>query len=69
MTDGEGNVGTFEELYDAYKKYNKDIPIYSITFGDANVKQLKKIADLTNAKVFDGRDSLIEAFKEVRGYN
>ena len=31
--------------------------------------ELKKIAKLTNAKVFDGKTSLLNAFKEVRGYN
>ena len=46
-----------------------DIPIYSITFGDANEEQLDKIAELTNAKVFDGKTDLLKAFKQVRGYN
>ena len=49
--------------------YNKQIPIYSITFGDAYEKELKDIANLTNAKVFDGKTDLLKAFKEVRGYN
>lgn len=69
MTDGEGNVGKFKDLYNTYKQYNKDIPIYSITFGDADETQLREIAKLTNAKVFDGKNNLIGAFKEVRGYN
>ena len=28
-----------------------------------------KIANLTNAKVFDGKDGLLKAFREVRSYN
>ena len=47
----------------------KEIPFYSIMFGEADMSQLLEIAGLTNAKVFDGRTSLIQAFKEVRGYN
>ena len=69
MTDGAVNVGSFNTLENRYKKINKDIPIYSITFGSADERQLKEIADLSNAKVFDGRSDLLKAFKEVRGYN
>ena len=45
------------------------MPVYSITFGMASLKQLNNIAKLTNAKVFDGTENLLEAFKEVRSYN
>ena len=38
-------------------------------FGSSNDKQLNDIANLTNAKVFDGKTNLIRAFKEVRSYN
>ena len=69
MTDGEVNVGYFYELRNKYEKIGKDIPIYSIMFGSANEKQLKEIADLTNGKVFDGKEDLVNAFKLVRGYN
>ena len=69
MTDGEVNVGSYSYLEKKYKKVNKDIPIYSITFGSANERQLIEIANLSNAKVFDGKSDLLKAFKEVRGYN
>ena len=69
MTDGEGNIGSFRELEKTYKSINREIPIYSITFGDASIDQLNKMATLSNGKVFDGRSNLLEAFKLVRGYN
>lgn len=69
MTDGEGNIGVFKDLESEYKLYNKEIPIYSITFGDADVEQLDKMANLSNGKVFDGKLDLVKAFKTVRGYN
>ena len=69
MTDGAGNIGTFGELRDGYQKINKEIPIYSITFGDAEEEQLEKMAQLSNGKVFDGKNDLVKAFKTVRGYN
>ena len=68
MTDGLGNAGTYNDLRYAYKATSK-IPIYSIMFGSAEENQLEQIAELTNGKVFDGRTSLLSAFKEVRGYN
>ena len=69
MTDGQANVGSYSDLERRYylKKYN--IPIYSIMFGDAKESQLRQIANLTNAKVFNGKIDLVNAFKEVRGYN
>ncbi len=69
MTDGAGNMGTFEDLERMYRSINKEIPIYSITFGDAEERQLEKMATLSNGKVFDGKKDLVEAFKTVRGYN
>lgn len=68
MTDGESNDGSFSSLKATYSVTGK-IPIYSIMFGSAEEDELSEIAELTNAKVFDGRTDLISAFKEVRSYN
>lgn len=69
MTDGVSNMGNYNNLLNAYKSVRKEIPIYSITFGSAYEDELEKIAELTNAKIFDGKTDLLKAFKEVRGYN
>lgn len=69
MTDGAVNVGTFSSLRNKYNSLTSKIPVYSITFGSAEEYQLNEIANLTNAKVFDGKTDLLKAFKEVRGYN
>ncbi|MGN1298795.1 MAG: VWA domain-containing protein [Candidatus Scatovivens sp.] len=69
MTDGLGNEGTYSDLLRKYQAINKQIPIYSIMFGSADERQLEEISNLTNAKVFNGKTDLIQAFKEVRGYN
>jgi Ca-activated chloride channel family protein len=69
MTDGEVNVGSFDDLESAFKYSKKKVPVYSITFGDAEERQLNRIAELTNSKVFDGKKDLLRAFKEVRSYN
>lgn len=69
MTDGNINVGSFSDLKNKYQKLNSNVPIYSITFGSAEEKQLEEIAGLSNARVFDGKTDLLNAFKKVRGYN
>lgn len=69
MTDGLSNMGDKEEFHNYYINYKKEVPIYSIMFGDAYEDELQQIADLTNAKIFDGKTDLLKAFKEVRGYN
>lgn len=69
MTDGMANVGRFRDLQSKYLSLAKKIPIYSITFGSASEDELEEIAELTNAKVFNGKKDLVKAFKEVRGYN
>lgn len=69
MTDGEGNSGYFTDYRRAYNKLKNKIPVYAIMFGSASRYQLGEITDLANGKVFDGRNNLLSAFKEVRGYN
>lgn len=69
MTDGMSNVGSYAEFSEYYNRLGKSIPVYSIMFGDAYEYQLDKIAQITNAKIFDGKTDLLQAFKEVRGYN
>lgn len=69
MTDGKANIGNVSSLKSYYRKIKKEIPIYSITFGDADERELEEISELTNGKVFDGKSGLSKAFKKVRGYN
>ena len=69
MTDGEGNIGNYEDLAEDYNSMVLDIPIYSIKFAAADERQLRNMARLSNGKVFDGTTSLVDAFTEVRGYN
>ena len=69
MTDGMANSGSFSDLKSHYNKNKDKVPIYSITFGNSSELELKNIAELTNAKVFDGKNGLLRAFTEVRSYN
>ena len=69
MTDGESNNGSYYDVQRYYHKNNETTPIYSITFGYSNESQLRQLAELSNAKVFDGKNGLKKAFAEVRSYN
>ena len=68
MTDGQ-SMDDPDVFEDALAEYGNDIPVFSITFGDADPSQLEELADETNAKVFDGTKNLTEAFRNVKGYN
>lgn len=70
LTDGRANgQAGIKNLARRYEAFGRDVPIFSITFGDADDVELKKIADLSKARVFDGRKDLIKAFQNVKGYN
>lgn len=69
MTDGVSNSGSYYDVENYYNMFGKGIPIYSITFGSSDEKQLSDLANLSNGKVFDGKNGLKNAFAEVRSYN
>lgn len=68
LTDGRSS-GSFSDFEEAYQNLGAEVPIFSITFGDAEESQLENLARYTNARVFDGRVNLTEAFRSVKGYN
>ena len=68
LTDGE-SLDSFDDFRDQYEAMGADVPVFSIMFGDAQPEQLEQLAELTNARVFDGRTNLTEAFRQVKGYN
>ena len=70
MTDGQSNEGNIEQIKSAISSTGlENVPVYGITFGDADVSQLQKIADLTRGRVFDGTKDLIGAFRKAKGNN
>ena len=69
MTDGISHATDRPKFEEDYRSIGSDIPFFSIMFGEAESGQLEEIAELTNARVFDGRKDLIGAFRSVKGYN
>jgi Ca-activated chloride channel homolog len=69
MTDGQskGEIGMLKQAMDR-TPLGHDIPIHSITFGDASETQLKEISEISIGRVFQGQD-LIKAFRQAKGYN
>lgn len=68
LTDGVSD-GDRDAFLQFYRQQGRDIPIYAITFGDADDAQLEEIAAETRARVFNGRRDLTQAFRSARGYN
>jgi Ca-activated chloride channel family protein len=71
MTDGESE-NYFQEFLGAYQANRLDrldVPVFSIMFGDARPEQLDGLAELTKARVFDGKTDLVTAFRNAKGYN
>lgn len=70
LSDGKANgYDGFNELGNAYDKLSYDVPIFGIMFGDAEKRELEQMASLSRARVFDGREDMIKAFQNVKGYN
>jgi len=68
MTDGKSD-DHLQSFLTRWRDAKSEIPVFGITFGDADARQLEKLAEATRARVFDGTKSLTEAFRTVRGYN
>jgi Ca-activated chloride channel family protein len=72
MTDGENNAGISAEGFAQYiaslPAQDQGIKTFTIVFGEANQDAMKQLADITGGSTFDGRKSLGQAFKAIRGY-
>lgn len=68
MTDGRSDNDA-KWFRQQYEDAGLDVPIFSITFGSADPEQLQNLAEGTNARVFDGTEDLVNAFRTVKGYN
>ena len=67
MTDGRSeNASSFEG---AWRRDGLGLPVFGVTFGQADSSQLNRVAEMTRARVFDGGKNLTEAFRSARGYN
>jgi Ca-activated chloride channel family protein len=68
MTDGRTD-GANTGFLNLWNQTEPRVPVFGITFGDAEKSQLDALAAQTSARVFDGGTDLASAFRAVRGYN
>ena len=73
MTDGENTSGRsyeeFTQYYDGLSEEKKNIPVFVILYGEADVAELSDLAQYTGGRVFDALEGdLDEVFKEIRAY-
>ena len=68
MTDGRTD-GSADAFLDQWRNAPVRVPVFGITFGDADKSQLANLAQATSARVFDGGGDLAGAFRAARGYN
>lgn len=64
MTDGSADL-----FLNEWRSAAVRVPVFGITFGDADKSQLDNLAKATSARVFDGSGDLAGAFRAARGYN
>ena len=70
MTDGMANGNmNLNDFKRSYESKGGGIPIFSISFGNADLDALGELAALTHARVFDGDRDLVDAFRKAKGYN
>jgi Ca-activated chloride channel family protein len=51
------------------KALGSDIPVFTITFGDADPEQMEALATTFHGRKFDGRKNLVLSLQEAQGYN
>ena len=71
MTDGQNNEGaSWDDLRHHIDQIGlRDVPVYAITFGEADPSQLSQITQYTSGQIFDGHKDLVTAFRSAKGYN
>lgn len=71
LTDGEANgskrISDFRTFYEGLPAEQR-VPTFTIRFGEASVKDMKEIAEITGGRSFDGTGNLTAAFRTIRGY-
>ncbi len=68
LTNGKSE-DRLQDFLTRWRASHRDIPIFGITFANADTTQITQLAEATRGAVFDGTKSLTEAFRTVRGYN
>lgn len=71
MTDGASDQANQQAFYDdlAKRSFGRDVPIHAISFGDADMEQLKTLTNTAIGRIFDSGGDLAAAMRDAKGYN
>lgn len=69
MTDGQSETIERDKFVAELQRGDLQVPVFGVTFGDADKAQLEDLAKISGGRVFDGTKNLAEAFRATRGYN
>lgn len=69
LTDGENNEGISFQRFQSEYSAEPRVRVFPILFGEGNLKEMERLAEMTGGRTFDGRTaSLTQVFREIRGY-
>jgi Ca-activated chloride channel family protein len=70
MSDGvsQGNFADLQSIVER-ERLSRDTPIFTILFGEADPSQMQPVAEWSGGRMFDGRQDVIKAFRQAKGYN
>jgi Ca-activated chloride channel homolog len=73
MTDGENANGSglaeFQASFGSVPAPLRQVPVFTVLFGEGSSAELGQVATMTGGKVFDARNAALgEVFQEIRGY-
>ncbi|MEU4445583.1 VWA domain-containing protein [Actinosynnema sp. NPDC050801] len=73
MTDGENANGSglaeFQAAFGSVPAQLRQVPVFTVLFGEGSGAELGQVATMTGGKVFDARNTeLGDVFQEIRGY-
>jgi Ca-activated chloride channel family protein len=66
MSDGKSE-GSLRDVQ--RHRLSRDVPVYTIPFGEADPQQMRELAGFTSGRMFDGKADMLQAFREAKGYN
>ncbi|QQQ79953.1 VWA domain-containing protein [Saccharothrix sp. 6-C] len=73
MTDGENangsNLAEFQASFGSVPASVRQVPVFTVLFGEGSGAELGQVAAMTGGKVFDARATALgDVFQEIRGY-
>lgn len=71
MTDGASETVNFDAFRQRLRQsgFDREVPVHSIAFGNADETQLKALSEATIGRAFQSEGDLADALRQAKGYN